>query len=1816
MNKPILTTTLMLIVLLCFGQGLMALNANLKDFSVVSEAAGSMEIKYKLPAFSIENTLREGKSFQKIKMEGTNYLSEPGYPELPLMSTMVIIPDHGSVSVELISSQSRVLDNFTPIPLQPDEEDKHGFVMNEACYKGNVPFVQDLLSNSEAQVMRDFRLITIQVQPFIWDVASQRVTIHEELRIRVRFSEQPGINELSGTKAISPAFDKIYSSLILNYADYRNGLFAQVPSRIVMVYGENTDPAFISALNDFAFWKKQKGAEVQLLSTAETGSSNTSIKAFLQNLYNDITTRPDYIVLIGDVSGSFAVPAWSSSGFGDYPYQMLAGDDLLGDVFLGRISAENISQLSVIFAKIYAYEKNINVQNAEWLNRMLLTADTLYSGVSVVNVSNYIREISLLENPDYSYTMLCQDAPSPTAMNAALNQGVGFFNYRGYAGMSGWSVSDTNLYNVNKLCHAVILTCNTGNYDATGISELFIRIGTSAAPKGAVTAIGMWSAGTATMPNNALCGGIFAGIFNEGMRTMGEALLHSKLNFSRLYAISNPNMCTSFNQWCNLMGDPTMEVFTGIPQTFANNVPNAVPSGTSSMELIVQDGDANPVESACVTVTWIQGNNREILSRAYSDATGYVYLPLSAEVTSGNIIITISKHDFKPLQSSVPVEAGTLLAGIPIINDDNAGASSGNGNGIANAGETVEISFALRNTSDSVINSLTGSVSCSSPFVTITDSLLSYPSISSGGIATNSPAIVAQIAPNTPNNTMLRFSLSLSDQAQGEYQIVSYFSITDAELRLDSFEVLDNGNSVLDPGETANLKISITNIGTTLVEDMMGELFTGNDLLIIVDSLSTFGSLGINQQATNTGDYFSVQARTILVPGMIIPLRIKLFNAAGFTQWLEFSLSIGSVTVTDPLGPDMHGYLIYDDGDTAYAEHPVYNWLGIAPAEGGSGSALNINDPEAPGEGDDIGSASVDTVTLPFDFVFYGKSYREITVSSNGFIVMGVTDNPEFRNYRLPGPMGPAPMIAAFWDDLATGPESGVYTYYNEAEHSFIIEWYQMQNGFQNYYAETFQIILYDPIFHPGTLGDGPIKIQYHTFNNVDSGASNQNHGNFCSIGIENEDQLDGLEYSFMNTYPAAASPLGNGRALYITNIPVYYDSPWLITVDTIINDQNNSIAEPGETIELGVILENLGNHPANGITATISSLDPYVTINNSQSLYHPINGHGQGVNVDAFGISVAPNCPDDYRIMFTMQISTSTNSWTRSFQVTVEKPELAYHSFYLNDTGGNNNGFADPGETMLLIVNVINPSDLNVTQLLGQLSTTSPYLTISNASLVNPDLEPGAISQFAFNITLEPSTPLNSTLPLSFSLSAQNAETITHQFSMGCGNMGMNNNFEENNGGFTAQNGWQWGTSDYTQAHSGSRIWATGLSGQYPNGANFFLVSPPVSVGTDAELSFWHQLYCQNNFDGGNVSVSLNNGASWIVISPTSGGSYINSVYSMNEPGFSGMVVNWTKVTFNLAPYANHNILIRWHFTSDGSVTGFGWMLDDVQVSGYAVRTGVISGELSLSDAGNPAAALVSTMLSEKLIATHPNAQGEYALYLPYGSYSLQASKPYYVGSSSPLFIVTPDALDYVHDFSLVHLMPVTDFSLSYDTNNATLSLAWNAPGSSDNPVLSYKVYRKVGPGIFAEIAEVTESSFSEILSLIGHYYYQVRPVYSLGEGEPSDTLELVISPPSGQNDNSPELVSGLFQNFPNPFNPSTSISLNLAKAGVMKLDIYNLKGQLVRTLARGNSRAGKQSYHWDGKDDNNRPVASGVYLYRLETKDFSQTRKMLLLK
>jgi hypothetical protein len=110
--------------------------------------------------------------------------------------------------------------------------------------------------------------------------------------------------------------------------------------------------------------------------------------------------------------------------------------------------------------------------------------------------------------------------------------------------------------------------------------------------------------------------------------------------------------------------------------------------------------------------------------------------------------------------------------------------------------------------------------------------------------------------------------------------------------------------------------------------------------------------------------------------------------------------------------------------------------------------------------------------------------------------------------------------------------------------------------------------------------------------------------------------------------------------------------------------------------------------------------------------------------------------------------------------------------------------------------------------------------------------------------------------------------------------------------------------------------------------------------------------------------------------------------------------------------------------------------------------------------------------------------------------------------------------------------------------------------------------------------------------------------------------TVDLQPPVPTAVGPRGPTFVDRLDANVPNPFNPSTTIQYEIGESGRASVRVYDVSGALVRTLVDGSHNPGAYDVHWDGRNAAGKVVSSGVYFYRLETKGFTETRRMVLLK
>ena len=139
---------------------------------------------------------------------------------------------------------------------------------------------------------------------------------------------------------------------------------------------------------------------------------------------------------------------------------------------------------------------------------------------------------------------------------------------------------------------------------------------------------------------------------------------------------------------------------------------------------------------------------------------------------------------------------------------------------------------------------------------------------------------------------------------------------------------------------------------------------------------------------------------------------------------------------------------------------------------------------------------------------------------------------------------------------------------------------------------------------------------------------------------------------------------------------------------------------------------------------------------------------------------------------------------------------------------------------------------------------------------------------------------------------------------------------------------------------------------------------------------------------------------------------------------------------------------------------------------------------------------------------------------------------------------------------------------------------------------------------------------TYENILGGAGEFNFYITAVYDQENESDASNIETVIWDGTGTGNPLIPIANALYQNSPNPFNPETKMNFDLKSDEFVSLEIYNMKGQKVRQLISDQLSSGHHSVVWNGKDDNDKTVSSGIYFYKLKSEDFQATKKMLLMK
>ena len=247
-----------------------------------------------------------------------------------------------------------------------------------------------------------------------------------------------------------------------------------------------------------------------------------------------------------------------------------------------------------------------------------------------------------------------------------------------------------------------------------------------------------------------------------------------------------------------------------------------------------------------------------------------------------------------------------------------------------------------------------------------------------------------------------------------------------------------------------------------------------------------------------------------------------------------------------------------------------------------------------------------------------------------------------------------------------------------------------------------------------------------------------------------------------------------------------------------------------------------------------------------------------------------------------------------------------------------------------------------------------------------------------------------------------------------------------------------------------------------------------------------------------------------------------------------------------------------------------------------------------------------------------------------------IETLDPVYADTNRVVGVFGTSTTDGGVTFSLSCMEDFEWMSSASDTINITESnladtytLQWES--SNDESSVNYRVYAKIG-------VYPAEQMYDTTVTALSITYQEI--LEKVFEGSPTNgaTVKFQVIAKNGayskdvtgddrvlyvnrydylsvENQSIPTEFA-LHENYPNPFNPSTTLRFDLPEASNITLTIYNMLGQKVRTFDYQNTSAGYHSVKWNATNDYGDPVGAGVYLYQLQTKDFVKTRKMVLLK
>ena len=875
-------------------------------FEVLDKTKNSFKIVNQINQINTNKIKTEYGDFIKLTVPYYSTNSEIGTPELPSLMKLISVPNGSEVDVNIINKASKkiklsdfgIIDKI--LPNQPSisksaNEDEIIFHINESSYKIDDLSKEKLVSTEFLGKMRGVQLARIIISPFSYNPVKQEIEVVTNLEIEIKFNLKN--NQNINQTYYSAEFEHLYKKCINYLPPTPEDIITTYPVKYVIV----SDPLFQNALQPFVEWKTKKGFHIIEAYTNDpnVGTTTTSIKSFVENLYNNATVNdpaPTYLLLVGDIAQIPSFSGNSGSHVSDLYYcEFDGGGDFYPEMYYGRFSGNTIDEIENQIEKSLTHEKYL-FADPNFLDDIVLVAgvDAAYAptyGNGQINYAtdNYFNIAHNLTINNYLYgsgTPITSDMPQASAsIISNISEGTGLSNYTAHCGSNGWgdpsfNTSDVStLQNFNEYGLVISNCCLPNKFDEpVCFGEALLR----AEDKGAVGHIGAsnntywdedywWSVGnTSNITANPTYSGTGLGAYDSWMHENGEHqddwfITQAQILHAGNLAVTEAGGAEEY-YWeiYHLMGDPSLMPYVGIPTTINVSHNSIIPTGATTFVV-------NSEENSYVALSM----NGVLLDAQLCDATGIVNLNFSPISNMGSVDVVVTKQFKQPYINTVQ----SMSPNGPYVTVSNNILSdlNGNNNSLADYSELINLDVDLFNLGGGNSQNLNLVLSTNDQYITIVDSLETIGLINSNQTITTSNAFSFQVADLVPDQHLAPMQLTISDSQGNVWNSTINVTLNSPVINHLSFTVNDlvlgNGNGKLDAGETLELIVEVNNIGHADSYNLTGSLSSLSSYITFNNSTVTFPILNTSQ-SQNLVFNITVDSNTPVGTNIIFPFDV------------------------------------------------------------------------------------------------------------------------------------------------------------------------------------------------------------------------------------------------------------------------------------------------------------------------------------------------------------------------------------------------------------------------------------------------------------------------------------------------------------------------------------------------------------------------------------------------------------------------------------------------------------------------------------------------------------------------------------------------------------------------------------------------------------------------------------------------------------------------------------------------------------------------------------------------------------------------------